>query len=283
MTLTASVACGSTTSLPLLGGETTGGDTGGSESSSSTAPQKEPEASSDETMGDPGSNFLGDPDAGAGFECSTWSQDCPAGHKCSHWASDGGSSWNATKCAPIVPDPDEIGEVCRVVGNGLSGLDTCVLGAMCWDVDPETNEGTCVELCSGDESNPVCSDPDTRCAGRGPFLCISTCCPLEQDCGEGQGCYAITHDFSCGPDASGDIGGYGDPCEFINACDPGMVCLGASSIPDCNGSVGCCTPFCAVGSTSCSLLDPELECAPWFDEGEAGPGLEHIGACVLRG
>ena len=57
-----------------------------------------------------------------------------------YWANDGGGAWNATKCEEIPPEPDGVGEPCTVEISGTSGVDTCVLGAMCWDVDPETNE-----------------------------------------------------------------------------------------------------------------------------------------------
>jgi hypothetical protein len=241
--------------------------------------------SGSESGSDPPSNFVENPDGGgASFECDPFVQNCPAGQKCMYWANDGGGSWNATRCSDIAPDADEVGEPCTVEGSGTSGIDSCELGAMCWDVDPETNEGTCVDLCSGSESEPFCPNPSTICAGRGPFLCLPTCCPIEQDCPEGQACYPINDTFSCAPDASGEQGGYGDPCEFINVCDPGMLCLGASTLPPglpCEGAAGCCTAFCETDTTSCSLLDPALECASWYDEGTAPPGLELIGACVL--
>ncbi|MCX4239962.1 ribulose phosphate epimerase [Paraliomyxa miuraensis] len=257
--------------------DTSSGGAGGS----NTSTPVEPDASSDGSTGDPPILFLVEPDGGGvSYECDFLLQDCPAGTKCNIWSNDGGSAWNATKCVPIAPDPDEVGEPCTVEGSGTSGLDTCVLGAVCWDVDPETLEGVCVAYCQGDASNPYCADPETTCEGRDILLCLPVCCPLEQNCVEGQGCYAIHDSFSCAPDASGDLGAFGDPCEYINACDPGLVCLGASWLP-CEGAVGCCTTFCFVGSSACSELDPTMECVPWFEEGAAPPGFEHTGACVV--
>ena len=123
-----------------------------------------------------------------------------------------------------------------------------------------------------------------QCVGRDFQICVPLCCPLEQDCPEGQACYPINDEFFCAPDASGDLGAFGDPCEFINVCDPGMLCLDASVAPPglpCEGSAGCCTAFCVLGSSWCSELDPAMDCVPWFEEDQAPPGFEHTGVCVV--
>jgi hypothetical protein len=289
------VACGP--SIPIVepsGDEgTTGGGTSETSGSSTTAPPPEPASSSDSSDSSDGSStdepptmFLVPPDGGGvSFECDFLIQDCPPGFKCNAWANDGGGSWNATKCVPIAPDPGEVGDPCTVEGSGTSGIDSCELGAMCWDVDPKTNEGVCVAYCQGDAANPFCEDPDTICEGREVLLCLPLCCPLEQDCPEGQGCYAVSDSFSCAPDASGDQGAFGDSCEFINVCDPGMVCLDSSVVPPglpCEGAAGCCTPFCVAGSSWCSELDPTMDCMPWYEEeDQAPPGFEHTGVCVV--
>ncbi len=284
--LVALAACEPTSEVSNTGGDTMSaevpGDSGDTTTTTTTSTPDEPEPGTDESTTEPATNFIEEPDGGGkAFECDTWTQNCPSGQKCTFWANDGGGSWNATRCVEIDPNPDEAGEPCTVEDNGTSGVDTCAFGAMCWDVDPANQEGVCRELCMGDESNPICSDPEMRCLGRGPFLCLPTCCPLEQDCDEIQACYPVNDEFQCVPDASGKLGEYGDPCEFINVCDPGLLCLGSDAIPDCQGATGCCTSFCEVGSTSCSLLHPDLECTPWYEEGIAPPGLEHVGACVL--
>jgi hypothetical protein len=291
--LAAVVACGPQASIDELPAASSSGAEPSDSSSSSSATgttmaPEEPEPGSDsssESDGDPGSNFLEHPDGGGGsFECDPFTQSCPAGQKCMYWANDGGGSWNATRCTDVAPNADEVGEPCTVEGSGTSGIDSCVLGAMCWDVNPETNEGTCLELCMGSESEPICADPAMMCAGRGPFLCLPSCCPIEQDCAEGDGCYPVNDTFYCAPDASGDQGGFGDGCEFINVCNPGLMCLDSSVLPPgypCEDAYGCCTAFCEIDKTSCSLLDPALECTPWFEEGSAPPGLELIGACVV--
>lgn len=103
---------------------------------------------------DGGCGFLCDPDGGSRFlECDIWDQDCPRGEKCTPWVSDGGSSWNAMRCVPVAPDPDEPGEPCTKKGE----FDSCALGSICWDIDAKTGEGTCVSHCVGsDLDDPSC-------------------------------------------------------------------------------------------------------------------------------
>ncbi|HWB78097.1 MAG TPA: ribulose phosphate epimerase [Nannocystaceae bacterium] len=229
-----------------------------------------------------GIGFIEEHDGGGhSWECSLFEQDCPTGEKCNIYANDGGNSWNATRCFPIDPDPDAIGEPCTVIDNGVSGMDSCELGAMCWYVDPETNTGECVAFCQGSEANPVCADPNTHCEGRDITLCLPSCCPLEQTCNEGLGCYPVNDTFSCAPDASGELGAYGDPCEFINVCDPYFFCGAPEHVPGCEGSYGCCNAMCLVGSLGCSAYSPLLTCVPWFEEGQAPPGYENVGACLI--
>jgi hypothetical protein len=290
LALVAAVACGPKQSpYEALGESSSGEDPGHGSTAGTTMAPAEPGSSSSggegESSGDPGSSFLGAPDWGDGsYECDPYTQNCPAGQKCMYWANDGGGSWNATGCFDVAPNADAVGEPCTVEGSGTSGIDSCVLGAMCWDVDPETNEGTCAEMCQGSHADPFCSDPSTICAGRGPYLCLPTCCPIEQDCPAGQACYPVQDTFSCAPDASGAAGGFGDPCEFINVCDPGLVCLGSAVLPPgypCEDAIGCCTALCEIDQSACTGLDPALECTLWYDEGEAPPGLERLGVCVL--
>ena len=221
------------------------------------------------------------------IECDVWAQDCPLGQKCSAYAVGGGTSWNATKCVPVARDPKQPGEPCMVEGSGVSGIDDCDLGALCWDVDVE-NVGTCVALCKGAPDAPSCDDPATSCAivNDGVLnLCLPTCDPLAQDCPMSDNvCIGHGPGFLCVPDASGEEGQQHDPCEYTNACDPGLVCIGPSAAVECDAnSSGCCEPFC-------DLTDPDADancggqgqvCVPWYGEGTAPPGLENVGICTL--
>jgi hypothetical protein len=259
---------------------------GDPETSTSTSTSETSTTVSDETDGCP---FVcpGDTDD-PGLECSQWEQDCPAGQKCTVWATDG-DTWNAYKCVPIAEDPKGVGEACTVEGSAVSGIDDCELGAMCFDVDPETNEGTCYAFCIGSESNAVCVDASSRCNisdSSALALCIPMCGPLLQDCPEGEACYPIPDAFVCAPDASGpDAGLYGDVCEFLNVCDPGLFCDELGGVPDCASSFGCCNAYCdleaADPDASCPDAAQGQTCIPWYEPGEAPPGLATVGRCAL--
>jgi hypothetical protein len=231
-----------------------------------------------------GVGFIMEPDGGGvQFECDPIAQDCPAGEKCMPWANDGGASWNATRCVAIAADPGAIGDSCTVEGSGVSGIDDCDIGTMCFDVDTETNMGTCIELCSGSIDAPVCNTPGTACVitNDGALtICQAVCNPLATECPPGQGCYLVGELTVCAPDASGDFGVAGDVCEFINACDDGTACLGAATVPDCASGVGCCSPFCTIGDDS-TCLEGQT-CSPVYPRGQAPlECVADLGLCTL--
>jgi hypothetical protein len=240
---------------------------------------------------DDGIGFIEQPDGGGVTnECDQWTQDCPAGEKCMPWANDGGSAWNATRCSPVSANPGQIGDECMVEGSGVSGVDNCDLGSMCYYVDPETSLGICVGFCLGSADAPQC-DPGYLCSisNNGVLtLCRRTCDPLLQDCeSDGTACLpaAGADGFVCIVDASGETGAVGDPCEFLNACDPGHWCAAAEAVPGCTSAMGCCTEFCDLTEpdpdAGCSLSAQGAACEPWWEEGQAPPSLEHVGACVI--
>ncbi|MEZ4450321.1 MAG: hypothetical protein R3B09_12660 [Nannocystaceae bacterium] len=212
--------------------------------------------------------------------CDLWLQDCPEGEKCTAWANDGGNSWNDVKCVPA--GEDKPGEPCTAVGSGLSGLDSCELGAMCWDVDPVTLTGTCVGLCDGSRESPTCAEPNTACslANDGVLiLCLPTCDPLAQDCPEDKTCANVNGDFHCVPLAE-EPGGYGQPCESIATCAPGLACLNAVEVPGCEGTA-CCSPYCKVSDPNLCPGVPEQSCVPYYEPGEAPEGYEELGVCAI--
>jgi hypothetical protein len=236
-----------------------------------------------------GSPFIMNPDGGGPTnECDIWAQDCPEGEKCMPWANDGGDSWNATRCSPLDDNPGQVGDTCTVEGSGVSGIDDCDIASMCWDVDPKDNMGVCVGFCEGNPDAPFCSNPDEGCSISNDgvlILCRRECDPLLQDCMGSAACLPAngSDGFVCIVDASGEMGAPGDPCEFLNACDPGLFCANAEAVPDCQGASGCCSEFCdltaADPDAGCSLVGQM--CTPWFEMGAAPPDLEHVGACSL--
>ncbi len=260
---------GTTTTTPGTGPLDTGGSGGSGFEESSTGC---------------GGFICDDSEGSDALECDLFAQDCPPGDKCMPWANDGGSAWNALRCSPIVPNPDEVDEPCTVEGSGVSGIDSCVLEAMCWNVDPETRTGTCVPHCVGSPNNPLCADPTRWCsiAGDGILaLCFAQCDPLDPEtCDEGEGCYGLGENFVCAPDGSSkNAGGAFEACEYLNGCAPGLQCADPDAVGECEGVSGCCTPFCNIEAGMC----PEpTSCFAYFDEGVAPPSYETLGLCLLE-
>ncbi|MDC0720121.1 ribulose phosphate epimerase [Nannocystis bainbridge] len=280
---------GSTTETP--GTTTSPGTTAGP--GTATVPVPTTDAPDTATGGEPDPSgepsttvpFIPVPDFFNPPECDPWVEDCPPGQKCMPFANDGGSSWNSTKCVDIVPDPDGLDEPCTVVDSGVSGEDSCDKHLQCFFVDPDTLQGTCVAMCTGSPDNPGCAQPDATCMLSGDgvlILCLPDCDPLEPGCKPGEVCVPNwTSTFTCTIDASGEEGQVFDPCEFLNACDPGLVCLSPDLAEECDpASQGCCLPFCDL-TAPLSCPGQGQECVPYFEQGQAPPGHEDLGVCGL--
>jgi len=264
------------------------GGSGGDDGEGSDGNDDGSDAGTGSETDDGGGAFIEEPDGGVDNECDVWSQDCPQGEKCAPWANDGGSAWNALRCVPVDPSPKSPGDACTAEGNGLSGIDDCDVGVMCWNVDSETGMGVCVQLCGGTPNAPTCDDPSTSCSvahdGILP-LCLTDCDPILQDCPvENESC-VVTADggLRCEPNQAGTTGYHGDPCEYTNVCQPGLFCWIGEVIAGCNDPY-CCTEFCDVtdpsSSQDCAATAPGSECIDWFENGPP-PGLEHVGFCGL--
>ena len=191
-------------------------------------------------------------DVPMGEVCDPWLQNCPAGQKCMPYISEG-NAWNALACSPIAENPKAVGEPCTVEESGGSGIDDCEWGAMCFYVDEESLEGTCVAQCSGTPADPVCAD-GTSCAiwNEGVLtLCIHTCNPDLDECPAGQMCEPVAEDqFLCVPEGV-DPGGYGQDCTAFE-CNPGLVCIDADHHAACvEGATGCCSPYCEIDGRPC--------------------------------
>lgn len=214
-------------------------------------------------------------------ECDVFAQDCPADQKCAAYVNDGGGAWNANKCVPI-SGAKAPGDPCTAEGGGVSGFDDCEKGSMCWDIDQE-GKGICVALCTGDQESPACGDPETACAvvNDGVLnLCLDRCDPLIQDCAGDDLCLPVDDAFVCILDASGDVGGPLAPCEFTNACDKGLLCLGPEAATECDqGALGCCLPYCPLSENGSGCPGAGQACLPAFEP--QLPGFEDVGFCSL--
>jgi hypothetical protein len=244
----------------------------------------------DESDG-PGDGFIAECDAGfalthcsggGGIECDPWQQNCPPGEKCQPWANDGGDDWNATRCTPVDPSGRQPGDPCLVEGNAVSGVDNCALGSLCWNVDPETNEGTCVAMCTGTPDLPVCDDPERACAQTNDGtlnVCLPSCDPLVGDCSDGEGCHPLAGDaslpmFVCAPTGNGIETHSGHATQ----CDPGTIDIDDRGLSSCaRHEDPCCATVCDLDAPTCG---DGLTCTPFYDDADLPPDLSDIGVCL---
>ncbi len=216
--------------------------------------------------------------------CDVFKQNCPEGEKCAPAAECEGDSWNTTTCAPVTGDRKP-GEPCTAP-EGLSGKDDCAKGAYCWDVDEATKQGICVEMCTGSEATPVCSnEADFSCAvvNDGILnLCLPACDPLAQDCAGDDLCLLVGQTFVCVLDASDEGGQLFGACEFANGCDKGLLCLNPSGATECDpDSGGCCLPLCDLSDPDATCPGAGQSCVSLYEEGMAPPEFTNVGTCVL--
>jgi hypothetical protein len=242
------------------------------------------EETGDEPTGGSACGMAPSTDAGSGKSCDQWIQDCPDGFKCMPYSDDGDNAWESQKCTPVVPNAAWPGEPCTVLGSGVSGYDSCAEGSMCWNVDPDTCTGKCVEQCKGSPADPICTQPSTQCymsADALLVLCLTSCDPLEPMCPDGEVCLPNPMDpssFTCVIDASGEEGQVFDVCEYLNACDPGLLCANPALAEECDQmAAGCCLPFCRLSEPDCPGAGQE--CLAWYEEGMAPPMYENVGVC----
>jgi len=305
--LALTVACGPTPAANVDGTGASSSDSTTGEAPSSTGSQPPPppvtttgstgsvasagdESTTDDDDG--GIDFIEMPDspgcprvrgqhvAAVSFECSPWKQDCCPTEQCVPWANDGSQNMNATRCSPVAKDPAAIGEPCVAQGSGVSGFDNCDVGAICWEVDPDTLEGTCIAQCTGEPDAPECP-PDLVCTIAGDesvTVCLPPCNPLASECPFGTSCFNYGNQFVCTslPESAAE----GEPCKWINACDPGLTCVDAD-LADCK-EPPCCTPFCDLieGDQACPDAAMGQVCTPWSEVGTPPEGFDNLGVCL---
>jgi hypothetical protein len=283
---------GTGTGDATLGGSVTGAGTSTGGMAEGTGTGSSGDDSAGVTSGDDsaGGTSGGDPcapsklDLGSDtWKCNRWTQDCPEGCKCAPHSGDGDDWPESLKCKPVMPNAGGPNDPCTIVGSGFGGNDSCAEGLLCWNVRPDTGFGRCVALCEGSPDQPYCTDPELSCVYFGDplFLCLELCHPLEQACMAGESCLPIWSDpaaFVCLVDGSGTDGQAFDVCEYVHACDPGLLCANPALANECDAqAAGCCLPFCELSKPECPGVG--LECLPWFEEGMAPPGFEELGIC----
>ncbi|MBC8071203.1 MAG: hypothetical protein IAG13_22950, partial [Deltaproteobacteria bacterium] len=160
---------------------------------------------------------------------------------------------------------------CHVEGSGVSGIDNCALGSVCFEVDPKTNDGVCRALCVS-PSEPC--GGDQSCVAYVPGileLCVQGCDPLAPDCAAGT-CAPAADGFTCVP---GGAQALGDPCTQPSDCAGGSLCVSGDLLPACD-AVGCCAAACNVEAPD--VCDALLSCEAW--DSNASPPWDHVGVCI---
>ena len=103
------------------------------------------------------------------------------------------------------------------------------------------------------------------------ILCLPNCDPFAPECGGGTECvgavwhYPFPVSFVCLPVPPFQPHGYGEPCQYVDVCDVGLLCVGADDVPGCADS-GCCTvmgesaapPVCPDETQTCIPLDDAM-------------------------
>ena len=260
--------------------------TTGKDDVTSSEGKSEETSAEDECLSTPKNADLGT----SPIECDIWEQDCGACEKCTPYFFNG-EPFSGYKCVPVAHEPVSVGEPCTVMGEFGDGVDNCEKGSLCWNIDSST-AGTCVSLCTGTIFVPKCNDPNNLCWLTSEAelpLCFQKCDPLKiGTCPQAnQVCVPLpSHTGFVCVESSIKAGGgekY-DPCDFINACSEGNMCLDSALSNGCDGqSVGCCLPYCDVSldpDPRCDVNNNE-ECIPWFDAMEAPVGAEDIGVCAM--
>jgi hypothetical protein len=217
--------------------------------------------------------------------CDLIAQDCASDEKCTSYAIDGGQFWNATKCVPIPPDPVGPGEACTVAEHPTSGLDNCDAASMCYDVNPDTLKGVCVEFCYGDIYPYECTNPLAQChwANDGALaICLTACDPMDQDCQDGQGCYPQKDWFECDYDDSNDMDAVGATCVEHQECPEGLFCAPGAYAPTCDGDK-CCAEFCDPyeETNKCWGKNEGVVCIPLAALPNGPAPTDDIGVCVV--
>ncbi len=178
-----------------------------------------------------------------------------------------------------------VGEPCDFPTCGEPG--DCAQGLACWG-------GFCHELCEpvNGGNDAKCADPLSFCmfaANSSTHVCSIPCDPLNDTCPEGMSCQLGLGSSdpyltlpACAP-AQGS-GAYGEPCvPQYDACDPGLVCLSSDVMPEtlCSGMDYCCSSYCDLTAPQCPDAALGIECVPVYEPGQAPPGLENLGICML--
>jgi hypothetical protein len=221
-------------------------------------------------------------DAGPSGACNPVSQmGCAAGQKCGFVLLDPATGASGAAC--IADGTQALGAECTRP-MAANETDNCVAGSWCFD-------GKCVGMCSdtslaGCQQNEACVSVNMV---DGFGACLPNCDPLNQTgtCPSGQGCYLAGGGAVCAGSAGVAVG---EPCEFINSCAPGGVCLGEAGASKCRqfcGDFTLCLVDDGANIEACGDCNGKLTTACPLDEacfpigdGMGGAAHPQAGACL---
>lgn len=225
----------------------------------------------------------------APLSCDLITQACPEGQKCNPSGFGTGNPLTGEAiCVPLEPLAKPLKTPCSLLGDYLDGTDDCELGAVCVSNGDDTGE--CKKICVVDTDPAIFCEPEEECYDPGCLncfwgLCTRPCDPREPESCPRRLCLPSGHTtFTCFPDQSRDEGQQGDPCEFLNVCDPGLLCLDGSQVFGCpEDTASCCSAFCSTDKPDpCPHQENGMKCVPWFAESEMPlPQQANLGICSL--
>jgi len=227
-------------------------------------------------------------------ECLLASGGCESeNQKCMPWSLLPDRIPDEIRCCALADNPKQENEACTVEEYDGSCRDDCEEGTMCVVDDLDTLSGVCRGFCDPSLAGSACDEDDT-CK---PFfeaienapevpLCMDKCDPLVQDCIQpGWLCLpdsptvAGQSGFICTPPGPGTLNGPLTACGLANDCQPGLGCIVADRLPNCDFTT-CCTAFCSLseGDATCEAIDPTLRCVDWMSP---DPDWVDVGVCAL--
>lgn len=267
---------GTTTAQSSTAGATSSGGLTAGTDSTGTGTDSTDTGYCDPDPGTSGAVFYATPPDVVNWDCNIFAQDCTAGFKCTSVSPEGALEPSVkAECVEVAAEPREVGESCVVQEHVLSGRDDCDVGAWCWNVDPQTLQGTCVALCGRCPGEPECAPDGTSCVrmSNGLPVCVGSCDPLDDPCPDGEVCIWGGTEFSCFADFADPAGGeYGDSCTDDWDCHSGACWLGS----DC-ATGACCTDWCDTRTPDTCPGAAEGEICMSYGRGERPT----LGRCAL--
>lgn len=232
-----------------------------------------------------------DDDGGSGTgegdnDCVPGVLDCAEDEKCQPYVKeDGACCVDADLCVPVTGTKQH-GEECTRERYG----DDCAKDVFCFaGTSGKIGPGICRQLCDGTDSDS-CADkgmPEAVCvpwnSGKLP-MCEVPCHPLRPECDDGEGCYRtdVTNvPFSCAKsDPEPGKGKAGDDCYTVQSCNPGVVCMLGTALPNCESDY-CCALYCDVNGDGTECEAPAA-CVPFYaEDADVDPSYLEVGYCGL--